>query len=150
METRSRYRTRQRDELLQYLKDRQGSHITVGDVCSHFACLGHPIGTATVYRQLESMVDEGLVNKYIIDAGAPACFEYLGENSHVSETCFHCRCERCGVLIHLCCDELLGFQSHMLKEHGFAIDPLRTVFYGLCETCRREAAQSGSAEASLS
>ena len=44
----------------------------------------------TAYRRLEKLVDEGIINKYIIDPGSPACFEYVGEDSHQdSDVCFH-------------------------------------------------------------
>jgi Fur family ferric uptake transcriptional regulator len=97
---------------------------------------GSPIGTATVYRQLERMVDEGLVQKYTIDANTPACFEYVGADSHAGEACFHCKCEKCGRLIHLHCEELQGLSEHIREHHGFRINPMRTVFYGLCDACR--------------
>ena len=138
MNSRTKYRTKQRDTLVEYLRKTPGAHITAGDVCEYFKACGTPIGQSTVYRQLESLVDEGIVNKYIIDIGSPACFEYVGADAHgdPAEICFHCKCEKCGKLIHMHCDELKAIQSHLLEDHGFRLDPLRTVFYGLCEECR--------------
>lgn len=135
--SRSKYNTRQREVLLEYLKSVSGSHITAGDVCDYFKERGTAIAQATVYRRLESLVDEGIINKYIIDANSPACFEYVEKDSHVSgHICFHCKCEKCGKLVHLHCDELSGIMEHLYEEHSFDLDPKRTVFYGLCETCR--------------
>ena len=132
-----KYKTRQREELLEYLETVPGVHITVNDVCEYFRRSGRPIGTTTVYRQMERLVDEGILGKYIIDGMTPACFEYMpehaGEGQHA--TCFHCKCDRCGKLIHLHCGELEEIQHHLLKEHGFRLNPRRTVFYGLCEEC---------------
>lgn len=134
MATKSTYKTKQHDELLQYLASRQGQHTTAGEICDHFRTCGSPMGTATVYRQLEKMVSAGLVTKYIIDAGSPACFEYAGE--HQEEVCWHCKCELCGRLIHMQCHELPGLEQHILAHHGFAIDAARTVFYGVCGECQ--------------
>lgn len=136
----SQYKTKQREALLSYLMTVPGEHVTAADVCSHFRERGASIGTATVYRHLESLVDEGLVGKYIIDGASPACFEYLGaEHPHGGdEICFHCKCEKCGKLIHLHCDELAGIGAHLAAHHGFAINPMRTVFYGVCDACREE------------
>ena len=137
MNTRSKYKPRQREILLSYLKPVPGVHITAGDVCEYFKKQGTPIGQSTVYRQLEALVDEGLLQKYVISQGTPACFEFVGEDVHEEgEPCFHCKCEKCGKLIHLHCDELDGLQSHIRGEHGFEINSMRTVFYGLCEDCR--------------
>ena len=89
-----------------------------------------------IYRQLERFVDEGILNKYIIDENSPACFEYTEKTAHTdSETCFHCKCAKCGKLIHLHCDELEEIQNHLYEEHRFKMNPMRTVFYGLCEQC---------------
>ena len=135
MNSRLRYKTKQKDILIAYLETTKGKHITAGDVCEFFREQGTPIGQSTIYRQLESLVDEGIVNKYVIDPTLPACFEYMGNVHAEGEVCFHCKCEKCGKLIHLHCDEMKMIQEHLLKEHGFRMDPLRTVFYGLCENC---------------
>ena len=138
MNSRSKYRTKQRDILLEYLASVPGDHTTAADVCAYFRQQGMPIGQSTVYRQLENLVAEGLLNKYIIDANSPACFEYVGEAAREgADSCFHCKCERCGALIHLHCDELASIRSHLFDAHGFRLDPLRTVLYGLCEDCRK-------------
>ena len=136
MNTRPKYKTRQRELLLDYLRTVPGEHITAGDVCAYFKTQGAAIGQSTVYRQLEQLVDEGVLNKYIIDGSSPACFEYVGAESHGgAEICFHCKCEKCGRLIHLHCDELESIQAHLLAAHSFRLDPMRTVFFGLCEAC---------------
>ena len=133
MSTKGQYKTRQRDELRAFLESASGKHITAGDVCEYFKNTGRPMGVATVYRQLEKMVDEGIVTKYSIDANTPACFEYMG--SHLDDTCYHCKCQSCGKLIHMHCDELPELQKHILEHHGFAIDPMRTIFFGICKEC---------------
>ncbi len=136
MNERSKYKTKQRERLLKYLESVSGNHITAGDVCAYFKSEGENIGQSTVYRQLESLVDDGIINKYIIDGSSPACFEYVGANEHAdADVCYHCKCEKCGKLIHLHCDELGELRVHLLDEHRFRMDPVRTVFYGLCENC---------------
>lgn len=137
MDQKSRYKTRQRELLLDYLKTLSGTHFTARDICEYFKTRGIAIGQSTVYRQLEQLVAEGLINKYIFDANSPACFEYVStETHHEGQTCFHCKCEKCGKLIHLHCDELAAISGHLYQAHRFTMDPLRTVFYGLCEECR--------------
>lgn len=136
MAERSKYKTRQSELLLKYLKSRVGEHVTAGDVCGYFKGQGLPIGQSTVYRRLESLVDEGVIKKYTVTGGS-ACFEYVGEDvCEEPEHCFHCKCTGCGRLIHLHCEDLEEIQKHLLEEHGFMIDPMRTVFYGLCGDCR--------------
>ena len=141
MAERSRDKTRQRELLMQYFESVQGMHRTAADVCAYLKQQGAQIGQSTIYRQLESLVDEGKLRKYIIDANSPACFEYAGEECEEEQPpCYHCKCENCGKLIHLHCDEVAFMQTHLYEEHRFSLDPRRTVFYGLCEACMKEKA----------
>ena len=128
--------------LVEYLKSVAGEHVTATDVCNHFKEQDVTIGQSTVYRQLESLVDDGIVNKYIINSNSPACFEYNGHDDHKhKDVCFHCKCERCGSLIHLKCEELIGIGDHLYEEHHFRLDPKRTVFYGLCDNCIKQSCE---------
>ncbi len=136
MQSRPKYKTKQREILLDYFKNVPGTHVTAADVCEYFKSREAHIGQSTIYRHLESLVDEGLLKKYTIDGSSPACFEYVKPDSHAdAEVCFHCKCEKCGKLIHLHCEELDEIQTHLNSEHHFRLDPVRTVFYGLCDQC---------------
>ena len=48
----------------------------------------------------------------------------------------NCKCEKCGKLIHLHCEDVVKLEQHLMDSHGFRMDPCRTVFYGICEECR--------------
>jgi len=114
----------------------QGRHFTAEDVSAYFQKKNISIGIATIYRQIEKFVAMGVVQKYFLGEQNAACFEYMGEECHKEVSHFHLKCEKCGTLIHLECHDLEQLSSHLMAEHGFALDPFRTVFYGLCENCR--------------
>ena len=136
----AKYKTKQMTELLTYMKSVQGSHVTVNDICEYFSEKGITVGITTIYRQLERMVVEGTVAKYVVDGTSGACFEYTGGQQTEQENCYHCKCEKCGKLIHLHCGEVESLKQHMMEHHRFEMDALRTVFYGICEECREKAA----------
>lgn len=129
------YKTKQQELLFSYLREMKGVHFTAEDVRSHFDKKNISIGIATIYRQLEKLVSEGKIQKYIIDEHSAACFEYLGENCDHMDQHFHLKCEVCGKLIHLECDELETIKGHLQEDHGFVLNPLKTVFYGVCTDC---------------
>ncbi len=136
MNKRGNYKTKQYDIILAYMKTVPGKHFTVEEVHAALVKEGHSIGSTTVYRHLNRMVDDGLLNKYSIDPGTPACYEYI----HVATPdeisgCYHCKCEVCGRLIHLHCEEIAEFYAHLRNTHGFDMNPARTVFYGTCSDC---------------
>ncbi|MDO4296300.1 MAG: transcriptional repressor [bacterium] len=140
MKTKAQYQTKQLAELHAYLETVKGKHVTVNEICEYLKAQGRTVGTTTIYRQLERMVEQGSVAKYTVDGTSGACFEYLGGERELCHkpTCFHCKCEKCGKLIHLHCEEVEHLGEHMQREHGFRLDALRTVFYGLCQECQYE------------
>jgi len=132
-----RYNTKQRDELLTYLQSMIGEHITVNDICKHFSNTGAKVGTTTIYRHLEKLVDEGIVKKYNLDATTAACFEYIDVYKECKEHgCTHLKCIKCGRLIHLHCNDLKATELHILEKHNFKLDMTRTVLYGICQICQ--------------
>lgn len=132
-----RYHTKNYDDLLAFLKAKAGKHLTVQEICAHFSKRKKPMGMTTVYRQLERLVGQGLVQKYTLENGQSACYEFTGENgSSRDPNCFHCKCLSCGKLVHIECEEVRRLEEHILGEHNFVVDKARTVFYGLCEDCK--------------
>lgn len=131
-----KYKTKQQELLLSCFKAMQGRHFTAEDVAAYFQKQNISIGIATIYRQIEKFVAMGVVQKYFLGEQNAACFQYMGEECHKKVSHFHLKCEKCGTLIHLECHDLEQLSSHLMAEHGFALDPFRTVFYGLCENCR--------------
>lgn len=133
---RTSYKTKQRNQLMEFIKTTSGKHFTVEDIKKYCAENNISIATATIYRYLEKMLGEHILNKYVIDEQSAACFEYVeNKEAEVEKEHFHLKCEVCGKLIHLDCAELNLIKNHLLKEHGFLLDSFRTVFYGCCKNC---------------
>jgi Fur family ferric uptake transcriptional regulator len=138
------YTTKQGKAIEAYLAQTGGAHVTVDDVAAHFAKTGAPIGRSTIYRQLEKLVEAGSVRRFEAGAGQSACYQFSpGDASDPCDSHFHLKCELCGKLIHQDCSELAVIQKHIKDEHGFNIDPLRTVFYGICADCASKAEAAG-------
>ena len=136
LSTRGNYRSKHYDTILNYLESAPGRHFTIDELHDALNGLGHPIGSTTIYRHLNRMLDEGLISKYSVDPGTPACYEYIRVATPEEITnCYHCKCEVCGRLIHLRCEEISEFAEHLRTEHGFTLNPMRTVLYGICKDC---------------
>ncbi|HZJ69077.1 MAG TPA: transcriptional repressor [Candidatus Eisenbacteria bacterium] len=135
----AKYITKQRSELLSFLEKKAGSHVTVNEIMDHFTSLNIQIGLTTIYRHLNKMVEQGTVKKFYIDSKLSSCFKYLpAENTDNRDDRFHLKCKECDRLINFKCDEVKSLQNHLIAEHGFTIDPVRTVFYGICKDCKRK------------
>jgi Fur family ferric uptake transcriptional regulator len=132
-----KYHTKQKEEILLCIAAFGEKHFTAADVAAKLAREGSTVGQATVYRTLERLAAEGELRKYVIDGTTAACYQQ-NEADHAADCHehFHLKCEVCGRLIHVECEELSKIASHMEEEHGFLVDPKKTVFYGICEKCK--------------
>lgn len=131
------YRTKNRDALLSWLQSREGSHVTVNEIHDHFRQEGSSMGVATIYRQLEKLVADGQMRKYVVDSGSAACFEYIGaQEGHARFV--HCKCEKCGKILHIEQSEIEGMARLLEEKSGFRLDNVQTVLYGVCGDCREQ------------
>ncbi len=128
--TRGSYKTRQKDLILDFLQEKNNQHVTVDMIVES---LKGEVGKTTIYRNLDKLVNQGVVLKYDMPNGMSACFQYADKTEQ--HTHHHFLCVQCGQIIHVNCNFIDKLSIHMEKEHGFWFDSIKTVFYGCCENC---------------
>lgn len=128
------YKTTQKEMIIDFFKKNTNKHLTIKEVERYLNEKQQNVGLTTIYRCVDKLVKEGYLKKYIVDNNSSACFEY-SDNSCCENSHFHLKCEKCNTLIHLDCSEIKELEIHMLKHHGFKINPLKTVYYGECKNC---------------
>lgn len=128
------YNTKQKIAIMNAIKTMGDKHFTVDSLCEILIKNNQSVGRTTVYRYLEKLNLDAVLRKYTAAAGESSCYQYIGEKEHCHEH-FHLKCEKCGNLIHMECDELNGLIAHIKSHHGFCLNPLKTVMYGVCEDC---------------
>lgn len=131
-----KYNTKQREEIIDVLRNQKDKHLTVNQIMDYLKDRESKTGIATVYRQLDYLVEAGLVNRYFLDKASSAIFEYAGKEEDCHDNrCYHFKCEKCGELIHISCKHLEDLEEHMIGNHGFEINTVKTIFYGTCQGC---------------
>jgi len=126
----TKYRTRQRDEIMSFFMDHEEACFTAREVCAHVKA-----GEATVFRTISALVEEGVLKRFAGSRGEGAYYQL--------DTCttadhIHLKCLSCGQLIHMDCSFRTDFINHFKGHHGFVVDCAKTVIYGLCENCAAE------------
>ena len=145
---RGEYNTRQKREMLGFLKERGLKHFSVDDVVFEMRDRGEKIGRSTVYRYLEQLAEQGAVRKYQSVQGVTQ-YQHVYDDM-ACDAHFHMMCSKCGNLFHVDCRLMGALTKHLMVDHGFALDPRETILVGLCEKCRDggEAAEHGADTAS--
>lgn len=128
------YKTKQKTAILQCVEKMGDKHFTIDIICKKLSSKGEGAGRTTVYRYLETLTEEGILRKFVMPQGESSCYQYVGQQAECHEH-FHLKCEKCGSLIHMQCEEMNSIAEHIKSHHGFALNPLKTVIYGICEDC---------------
>lgn len=130
------YKTQQQTLILDIIKEFDIEHFTVTQLRKKLESKNLSVGTTTIYRQLGNFINQGLINKYVIDEKSPACFQYVGSQTSCNHSkCVHLKCDGCNELIHIDDSEIQTLTKSLQKNSGFNIDFHRTVFYGKCKKC---------------
>ena len=129
------YTTKQQKAVLDCLSERADEPVSAAAIADALRERGARIGIATVYRQLEKLERQGSVHKVTTDEGA---YYQFCTHGCASDCCLF-KCERCGRIVHLDCHQLSPLYEHLEREHGFSINPRKTMFYGLCRECQEGA-----------
>ena len=130
------YNTRQRQAVLRCLELRPEEALTAGEIAELLRQAQHPVGLATVYRQLEHLERTGQIHR--ADTGEGALYQFCVHGGSSPRECCLLRCQACGRIVHLDCSHLRELCRHLEAEHRFRIDPRRTVLKGVCAACGGE------------
>lgn len=130
-----KYNTIHYNNILAYLKNNPSSFLSVENISQHFKCQNIKIGTATIYRVLNKLIDENIIKKQVFEKNKEAFYQYI---SVECMTHYHFRCDICKTLFHIDCDTINNFVSHIKNSHGFSIDLLNSIFKGTCSKCKGE------------
>jgi Fur family ferric uptake transcriptional regulator len=120
-----------RAAVIEYL-DRQSCCAGAQEIYDELRSLGRPIGLASVYRVLETLADQGLVQRVDVGDGV-ARFEpaRTDEDHH-----HHLVCDGCGK-VEAFADDLLERVLRGVEERsGYAVAGHDVVLRGACATCR--------------
>lgn len=127
------YRTKQKELILSCIQAHQGTFFTSKDIIAALADQGAKVGTATVYRNLERLEEEGIIASTSIEGNSSVCYRFLPDVPE--DVYFFLKCEGCGTLSPIDCGELQKLYEHVIEHHLVRINPTKTVLYGLCESC---------------
>ena len=135
------YVTKQYQAVLQCLENRRTDAFTAAELAEDLRQAGHPVGLATVYRQLEKLETAGVVHRVPTEEGS--LYQRCPHPDAV-HGCFLLRCGSCGRIVHLDCAQLEALVLHLETAHHFRIDPRQTVLTGQCRDCAAQEASHGT------
>jgi Fur family ferric uptake transcriptional regulator len=110
-----------------------GDHLSAEDIAGLVLKRGGPVGTATVYRTLEVLVESGLVTEHDFGEG----FKRYEPGSGDGDPHEHCICSSCGAVTEFSNDRLERMIALLAEEVEFRPHRHRLEIYGLCRPCQQ-------------
>lgn len=129
----SKYLTRQRRTLLEYLSGRPDELLSAREIAGALA--DEAISLSAVYRNLADLEAEGAVRQSRKSGSREIYFQYLDAGECRER--LHLSCTRCGKTFHMDAGEAEEIVETVARRDGFAIDKAETVLYGVCEECQK-------------
>ncbi len=130
------YTTASRTKILEYLKAHQETTVAAKDIHQYLIEENSEANVTTIYRYLDKLVKDGIVNKYVSDKVKKAVFQYAGQGEKCHQH-LHLQCLECGKIIHMDCAFMGEISRHIQDEHHFQLSCEKSILYGRCRECQK-------------
>jgi Fur family ferric uptake transcriptional regulator len=138
---------RERQELIEYIRSRgmrvtpermalldevyrQHGHIDAEEILDGLRAAGAKVSRATVYRNLDLLVECGLVQRQRLGRN-----RFLYEHVHAGQQHDHLACRRCGRVVEFVSPSIQAMLNEICRAHGFSREDRQLQIFGLCEGC---------------
>ena len=122
--------TQQRQEVWNEIRS-SDKHRDAEEIFITLRNRGLNVSRATVYRTIDVLVKNNLINKLDIGDGR-ARFEYKDNYIHHD----HLVCTKCGKIVEFYNDEIEELQNHIAKQQNFKLLDHSHQLFGICVDCQ--------------
>ena len=120
-------RTRSQKIILNWLNKLQRS-ISAQELHQELRQKNYKIGLATIYRSLEALKMEGIVQVRTLATGE-SLYSCISQDKH------HLTCLNCGQSIPIYQCPVQNLENHLEESHDFKVYYHTLEFFGLCQKC---------------
>ncbi len=128
------YITGQRKLLTDFLKDHSDRYYTAAELTKALVDSGAQISKSAVYRNIDSLVKKGELQKSAEKGTRSFSYRYLNCRSCLSH--LHMKCLSCGKILHMDDRESQIIARTVERSSAFLLDGQKTMLYGMCERCK--------------
>lgn len=127
-----KYITGQRKILLDFLREQCDRQFSVEEIANEL-CTGRAISKSAVYRNIDTLVREGVVQKSAAEGSRKFLYRYIADNACSDH--LHMKCLVCGKLYHLDSQSTETILKLANRSGSFRVNEKKTILYGMCKDC---------------
>ncbi len=120
----------QRVKIMQYILLLPG-HFRVQDIAREIQSVSPGIGAATIYRNIKTLCDAGIVRETLVDQDGQTVYELLDDDHHDHIVCLDCR-----QIFEFHEEEIENLQNSLTQKMKFSEAQHRHVIYAHCDFLR--------------
>lgn len=120
--------TRQKEIILECIR-KDDSHPNISKIMKRVNEKDANIGQATVYRNINKLLDEGLIEKLY-----GSLDEFCYDGSLIEHD--HLICMKCGRIIDLFDNDYTSKKKTIAKKYSFKVEKASTTYKGICIDCQ--------------
>ncbi len=125
-----KYNTEQRKYLLDFFTEHTGQQFTI-DVLEKSV---KGISVSTIYRNINKMVEEGILNRFQKEGSRKFLYQYIGDSECAQH--LHLKCNKCGSILHMdniYANKIVDIINISTRFH---MDKNKTIIFGHCDACK--------------
>ena len=130
----STYNTKIKRNIIAILKENENRSLSAKEIHAGLLLNGKKADISTVYRNLETLTDQGQIIRFQDEKSEKAVYRFAGEHGDCHSH-LHMKCTVCGSILHLDCQFMSKLEGHLKAEHGFSVNCSESIIYGLCQGC---------------
>lgn len=104
--------------------------ISAQDIHARLRATGERVGLTSVYRALQSLVDDGVVDVLRSDTGE-ATYRSCRSDAHHH----HLVCRSCGATVEVAAPQIERWVAGLASAHGFTVETHTVEVTGTCSDC---------------
>lgn len=118
-------------QLIRAILEHAERHLDADDICQRARQRLPSVSLSTVYRNLQLLKEQGLVEEHQLD-GMRRYYESALRSEH-----HHMVCLACGRIFEFTCPSTEKLKSKIKKDQGFEVTGVDVRFAGYCPECQR-------------
>ncbi|MEA4934533.1 MAG: transcriptional repressor [Lawsonibacter sp.] len=125
------YNTEQRVVLMTFFQENRGEQFSIDEIVARLPRQAR-ISRSAVYRNVDRMVQEGLLRKARLEESRKALYQWM-DCRHCER--IHLRCEKCGRIFHMKSETDEETLKSVLQNSGFQLDKQASTLPVICKNC---------------
>ena len=130
--------TKQGEAVLRLARDSQRFR-SAQEIHAALRAAGEPVGLTTVYRHLQSLAADGVLDTLRTPSGE-LLYRYCRSDEHHH----HLVCESCSRTVEIKAGDVEGWVERAAATYGYSSTSHTLEIFGLCGACQKEAATQDS------